>query len=226
MNLLALQLGEKNVRLTLAKIESFCLDLGTTKTKTGCIRTIRQMNKLIDLQSWGDFEKQLSPLIALEGTFTCSTAFRGHSKTWGNLKPSLLRRLVEFGCESTYGKLVEHKLLKTFRSQAHLHLGNQVAPRDTDDLGWFMLMQHHRAPTRLLDWSSSPYVAAYFAVLSEFDSDGEIWAANNFKLRGYIQDNLETGALTEFDNDPTKVLGYKKKNVIYFVLPSTPTSGW
>jgi hypothetical protein len=38
-------------------------------------------------------------------------------------------------------------------------------------------MQHYRAPTRLLDWSASPYVAAYFAVEGRWEeSDGALWA--------------------------------------------------
>jgi len=36
-------------------------------------------------------------------------------------------------------------------------------------------MQHHGAPTRLLDWSTSIYVAAYFAVIEQPNADGVIW---------------------------------------------------
>ena len=42
-------------------------------------------------------------------------------------------------------------------------------------------MQHYGAPTRLLDWTLSPWVAAYFAV-SDLQDDGEIWAFNQAQL--------------------------------------------
>jgi hypothetical protein len=40
---------------------------------------------------------------------------------------------------------------------------------------FLMLMQHYGAPTRLVDWTRSSYIAAYFAVDSAYDSDGIIW---------------------------------------------------
>jgi hypothetical protein len=36
-------------------------------------------------------------------------------------------------------------------------------------------MNHYGAPTRLLDWSLSPYVALYFAVVTRWDEDGALW---------------------------------------------------
>ena len=45
----------------------------------------------------------------------------------------------------------------------------------TNDFVALMALRHFGVPTRLLDWSKSPYVAAYFAC--EDDSkDGEIWS--------------------------------------------------
>lgn len=46
-----------------------------------------------------------------------------------------------------------------------------------DELEWLSLMQHHGAPTRLLDFTWSPYVAAFFA-LERATEDAAVWALN------------------------------------------------
>lgn len=58
----------------------------------------------------------------------------------------------------------EKLILEKFKEYAKLYV--ECVPDKKDDTEWLALMQHHGAPTRLLDWSFSPYVAAYFAVES------------------------------------------------------------
>ena len=71
----------------------------------------------------------------------------------------------------------QRELLFRFQQQAHLYI-SQV-PTDGDFASWFALMQHHGAPTRFLDWTKSPYVAAYFALEDEAQQEEKrsaVWA--------------------------------------------------
>jgi hypothetical protein len=75
--------------------------------------------------------------------------------------------------------LYEAALLREFRRRAHHYIPD--TPDHDDLLEWLALMRHYGAPTRLVDFTYSHYIAAYFA-FSDLDpecKDRAIWAINS-----------------------------------------------
>src|ERR1044071_2869849 len=102
-------------------------------------------------------------------------AFRGERDERIPLNSSLSRYLQNFKVAPAAWPAQEERILRVFKRKAHQFLSQP--PATDDDFQWLALMQHHGAPTRLIDFTWSPYVAAFFA-LERALGDGVVWAMN------------------------------------------------
>ena len=92
---------------------------------------------------------------------------------------SLSRYLQNFRVAPQAWPEQEERILRIFKRKAHQFLDKP--PAVEDDFHWLALMQHHGAPTRLIDFTWSPYVAAFFA-LERTLHDGVVWAMNPARI--------------------------------------------
>jgi len=104
--------------------------------------------------------------------------FRGLKNAEYSLKPTIERETQK---KVVTWVTLESKILEEFQALARMHLNPSDLPTGPDErLGWLSLMQHYSVPTRLLDFTLSPYVALYFAISnrtnSEQQSPAEVWA--------------------------------------------------
>jgi hypothetical protein len=75
-----------------------------------------------------------------------------------------------------------------------------------DDIVALMVLRHYEVPTRILDWSMSPYVAAYFAVCNHNSEDGEIWSFDEplYEQMGKKQWEKWPETTSDGSGDPSK----------------------
>jgi hypothetical protein len=127
----------------------------------------------VTVETWEQFEAELGKFAPADPTYP-DILFRGQPVFEWTLKPSICRLYPE-EFTALHGLWVEFRAIGEFKRRAHLYLDPKFLPSKYDIIEWLHNMQQHHAPTRLLDWTFSSYVALYFAVESNHDADGAIW---------------------------------------------------
>jgi hypothetical protein len=132
----------------------------------------------VRVSSWNDLQEKL-----FEGSwqpeiqrYRSPFAFRGMAAGSHSLDTSLSRLGAHFAD-------MERHLLRNFRKYA-----SHTMVDEDSVWNWLALAKHHGLPTRLLDWSFSPFVALHFvtANIDAFDQDGVVWAVNYRQVHQHL----------------------------------------
>ena len=108
--------------------------------------------------------------------------FRGQASSEWGLSSSLERAADAVDSPLRVLPNRENWMRVEFERRAHHYLGDLPSP--ARHLEWLSLMQHHGAPTRLVDFTRSFYVAAFFA-LESASEEAAVWAVNLDPLEAY-----------------------------------------
>jgi len=142
------------------------------------------MMKQTDLKNWEEFEAQVAQLTSERavreretGNYISEYLFRGQSDSSWRLETTLERYIGRLPTlEEYYRVLCAMKpQIETFTDVSWANvpplmeyikeIGNEglLPPGKFPAYEYFVYLRHHAFPSPLLDWTRSPYVAAYFA---------------------------------------------------------------
>jgi hypothetical protein len=137
----------------------------------------------VRITSWNQLQELLYENSWQEGLkrFRSSFAFRGMP----DVRENLVTGLARLG--GAYDQTEPH-ILRAFRKYAR-----PEEAAGSSLWNWLALAQHHGLPTRLLDWTYSPYVALHFMTkeIETFDRDGVVWAVDYVRANALLPEVLK-----------------------------------
>ena len=123
-----------------------------------------------------------------------SWGFRGVPSSDYDLIPNIGRVDIR----SPFHPGLERQIFERFRQMAVPF----VKIKPDNDITWLALARHHGLPTRLLDWTLSPLVAAYFTTFEEPTRKG---LSSDFSIYAYDSKYIDIPTIPQKTLDPFRL---------------------
>lgn len=166
---------------------------------------------IVSLRSWDEFR---SFVRENEDRFQ-NWLFRGQLDPGWNLVTRLERAATRLGIRTESLRERELGMLRRFQREAHLH-SSHIPPDFKDRVAWLAIIQHYGGATRLLDWSYSPYVAAFFALEDlQAEKACAVWAIDQEWLWARAKARMSEEQLDGFKSDPLFIQWPTSRKVLW-----------
>lgn len=147
--------------------------------------------------------KNCDDIFKISHKFLSQYLFRGQANSEWNISHSLERFFfTTHGVGAHHVNIDEANILKEFMWKYPLYATSKL-PCKEEPIEWLSIMQHYGAPTRLLDVTTSFFVAIFFATAGNFAKESSVWAFNRHHLNNTIFERyradkgIESGPITE-----------------------------
>ena len=170
-----------------------------------------------EIKSWSIFIEIIQGL-QLGSQRLAKYLFRGQADARWDLESSFGRHAKNNDVRWALDR--EFHMQRLFRLDAHNYISSPILPSHTNQLElWWSAMQHYGVSTRLLDWSCSPFVAAYFAVEDLSDKDGAIWIVHPHTVNKVAKDKYGFDGIEFVDRFITE----DDTDLLWFYEPAVKT---
>lgn len=170
------------------------------------------------IESWADFDQ------LVRGSQFRRWIFRGQIDASWKLECSVFRSFEDVVTVTRSSQRrpkniarVTHESISLKKFIATARQYDLPLPLDGDPLEWLAVMQHYGAPTRLLDATFSPYVAAAFA-LESGTKDAAVYCFREKVFREVDEEHY-----AEVDSIYREILSKDQKDVMYVYEPRQTT---